>query len=130
MRTPEMFDNNRLVCPADRKYEVDPCIGTKTGRHNCIGAIGRERNLTKQMTRMGSSTRVATDSEFREKKHTNRCSRLRNFDDEGHSRVTMTPENKGGDANKDVYRYAILEYLTASSEPSGTRSLTPLQRAD
>ena len=65
------------------------------------------------MTRMGSSTRVAADSDYREKKHTKRCSRLRNSVDERHSRVTVTPKNKGGDADKNVYKFVILEYLTA-----------------
>ena len=108
-----MPDNDRLVCPADRKYEVDPCIGTKTRRHNCIGAIGRDRHMTKQTTRMGSFTRVAAGSDYREKKQTKRYSWLWNFVNKGHGRAMVTPKNKDGDANIDVYRHTILGYLTA-----------------
>ena len=59
------------------------------------------------MTRMGSSTRVAAD--YRKKKHTKRCNRLRNLVNEGHSRAMMTPKNKGGD----------MVYLTAELGTEG-----------
>ena len=65
--TLEMPANDRLACPADENYDVNPCVRIRNGRHNCIGAIERERNMTEQMTRMGSFTRMAADSDYRER---------------------------------------------------------------
>ena len=47
------------------------------------------------------------------KKHTKRCSRPLDFVNKVHNKVMVTPKNKGGDADKNVYSYTILEYLTA-----------------
>ena len=55
---PEMPANIRLACPADENYDVNPRVQIRNRRHNCIGAIGREWNMTKQMTRMGLFTRM------------------------------------------------------------------------
>ena len=96
---------HRLVCPADGNHDVNPCVRIRTGRHNCIEAIGKERNLTKQITRMGSLTRMPADSDYREKNHTR-----------GHSRAMMTPKNKGGDADKNVIEEVLKLTGTASND--------------
>jgi hypothetical protein len=69
-------------------------------RNNCIGAIRRERNLTKQMTRMGPFTRMATDINYREKKHTKRRSRPMDIVKEL-IRTMVTPKKKVRDADKN-----------------------------
>ena len=111
--TLEMPANDRLACPADENYDVNPCVRIRNGRHNCIGAIGRERNLTKQMIRMGSFTSMVADSDYREKKHTKRRSRPMDIVKKELSRNMVTPKKKGRDADKNVYSYAILKYQTA-----------------
>ena len=65
------------------------------------------------MIRMGSFTRMVADSDYREKKHTKRRSRPMDIVKKELSRNMVTPKKKGRDADKNVYSYTILEYLTA-----------------
>ena len=63
----ELPRHDRLACFADGNYVVDPCILMRPGRHHYMGAGGRGRNLNKKMTRIGSFTMMAADSDYRER---------------------------------------------------------------
>ena len=63
----EMPGNDRLACSADGNHDMEPCVLMRPGRHHCMGAVGRERNLNKKMTRRGSFTMMATDSDYGER---------------------------------------------------------------